>query len=220
MTKRTYIGVLTVALAVVLAAGGLLASNMGFKLNYTLNATQVGVSASGTNSLALPDNRQAGVNLASNLMNDIGLVNTANVQKFLEATDGLQVYTGRKGSGPDFALATGEGYFVKMNTSVNYIVVGSHDPSFTHSLNAAGAGSASGTNLYSYPYHSTAATASSLMTDIGLANVTNVQRFLKATDGLQVYTGRKGSGPDFALAPGEAYFIKMNTTVNYIPSHY
>jgi hypothetical protein len=219
MTKRTYIGVLTVALAVVLAAGGLLASNMGFKLNYPLTAPGAG-SLTGTNTLALPDNRQAGVNAASTLMNDITLLNTTNVQKFLEASDGLQVYTGRKGSGPDFALATGEGYLVKMTTTVNYIVVGSHDPAFANALNAPGAGSASGTNLFSYPYHSTATTASALQNDVGLANVTNVQKFLKATDGLQVYTGRKGSGPDFALVPGEAYFIKMNTTVNYIPSHY
>ena len=220
MTKRTYIGVLTVALAVVLAAGGLLASNMGFKLNYPLQALQAGVSLSGTNTLALPDNRQAGVNAASSLMNDIGLVNTTSVQKFLEASDGLQVYTGRKGSGADFALATGEGYFVKMSTTVNYIVVGSHDPSFANPLNALGAGSNSGTNFFSYPYHSTATTASALMNDIGLANVTSVQKFLKTTDGLQVYTGRKGSGADFALVPGEAYFVKMNTTVNYVPSHY
>jgi hypothetical protein len=107
-----------------------------------------------------------------------------------------------------------------MATTVNYIVVGSHDPSFANPLNAAGGGSASGTNLFSYPYHATATTASALQADIGLANVTNVQKFLKATDGLQVYTGRKGSGPDFTLAPGEAYFIKMATTVNYLPSHY
>lgn len=120
MTKRTYIGVLTVALAVVLAAGGLLASNMGFKLNYPLTAAGVG-SVSGTNTLALPDNRQAGVNSASALMNDITLLNTTNVQKFLEASDGLQVYTGRKGSGPDFALVPGEAYFIRMNTTVNYI---------------------------------------------------------------------------------------------------
>jgi hypothetical protein len=219
MTKRTYIGVLTVALAVVLAAGGLLASNMGFKLNYPLTAAGAG-SISGTNTLALPDNRQAGINAASTLMNDITLASTTNVQKFLEATDGLQVYTGRKGSGPDFALAAGEGYLVKMAATVNYIVVGSHDPAFANPLNAAGGGSASGTNLFSYPYHSTATTASALQNDIGLANVTNVQKFLKATDGLQVYTGRKGSGPDFALAPGEAYFIKMAATVNYSPSHY
>ena len=55
MTKRTYIGVLTVALAVVLAAGGLLASNMGFKLNYPLQATTAGVSLSGTNTLAVDE---------------------------------------------------------------------------------------------------------------------------------------------------------------------
>ena len=121
MTKRTYIGVLTVALAVVLAAGGLLASNMGFKLNYPLQALQAGVSLSGTNTLALPDNRQAGVNAASSLMNDIGLANVTNVQKFLKTTDGLQVYTGRKGAGPDFALVPGEAYFVKMATTVNYV---------------------------------------------------------------------------------------------------
>jgi hypothetical protein len=222
MTKRTYIGVLTVALAVVLAAGGLLASNMGFKLNYPLQAISAGVSASGTSTIALPDNRQAGVNAASSLMNDIGLVNVANIQKFIESSDGLQLYTGRKGTpGADFALNTGEGYFVKMNTTVNYIIVGSHDPSFANPLNAVGGGSASGTNLFSYPYHSTATTASALMADIGLANVANVQKFLKASDGLQLYTGRKGTpGADFALVPGEAYFVKMNTTVNYIPSHY
>jgi hypothetical protein len=220
MTKRTYIGVLTVALAVVLAAGGLLASNMGFKLNYPLAATQVGVSNSGTNTIALPDNRQAGVNAASTLQTDIGLASVTNVQKFLEASDGLQVYTGRKGSGPDFALAAGEGYFVKMAASVNYIIVGSHDPSFANPLNATGGGSNSGTNFFSYPYHSTATTASALQNDVGLASVTNVQKFLEASDGLQVYTGRKGSGPDFALVPGEAYFLKMAATVNYIPSHY
>jgi hypothetical protein len=94
---------------------------MGFKLNYPLAATQVGVSNSGTNTIALPDNRQAGVNAASTLQTDIGLASVTNVQKFLEASDGLQVYTGRKGSGPDFALVPGEAYFLKMAATVNYI---------------------------------------------------------------------------------------------------
>ncbi len=58
------------------------------------------------------------------------------------------------------------------------------------------------------------------MDDIGLANVASVQKFLKSSDGLQTYTGRKGSGADYPLTPGEAYFVKMNTTVNYTPSHY
>jgi hypothetical protein len=222
MTKRTYIGVLTVALAVVLAAGGLLASNMGFKLNYPLNAPQVGVSATGTNTLALPDNRQAGINTANALLTDMVLANVLSVSKLIEATDAFQTYTGRRGSpGADFPLATGEGYIVKMATTQNYIVVGSHDPSFAHQLNAPGGGSATGTNVFSYPYHSTAATSNALLTDIGLANVLSVSKLVRATDAFQTYTGRRGSpGADFALVPGEAYIVKMAATVNYIPSHY
>lgn len=224
MTKRTFVGGAITALAVALTVGSLVtASNMGFKLNYTLNATSAGVSKTGTNVLALPDNRQSGLNTAKNLMDDIGFANVANIQKFLEATDGLQTYTGRKGSpGGDFSLAAGEGYFVKMTTAVNYIAVGSDDPALSYALNATAAGtSKTGTNLFAYNYHQTAGDSKQLMDDIGFANVANIQKFLKTTDGLQTYTGRKGSpGGNFTLAPGEAYFVKMTTTVNYTPSHY
>jgi len=222
MKKRMFVGALAVSLAAVLAAGGLLASNMGFKLNYPLLQAGGGLSLSGTSSLALPDNRQSGLNTSKNLMDDITFANVQSVSKYLEATDGLQVYTGRKGTpGADFNLATGEGYLVKMATTTNYIVVGSHDPSFQHNLNAAGVGSLSGTNLFAFPYHGTPTTAKTLMDDIGFANVQSVSKYLKTTDGLQVYTGRKGTpGADFALVPGEAYYVKMSTTVNYTPSHY
>jgi hypothetical protein len=212
------------ALAVALTVGSLVtASNMGFKLNYALQQTSAGVSKSGTNVLALPDNRQSGLNTSKNLMDDIGFANVANIQKFLETTDGLQTYTGRKASpGADFTLAAGEGYFVKMNTTVNYIAVGSDDPAVAYALNATAAGtSKSGTNLFAYNYHQTAGDSKQLMDDIGFANTANIQKFLKTTDGLQTYTGRKASpGANFTLVPGEAYFVKMNTTVNYTPSHY
>lgn len=223
MNRKTFVGVMVVALVTALTAGSLIASNMGFKLNYTLPRADGGVtSKSGTSTLALPDNRQSGLNTAKNLMDDIGFAQTANVQKFLEVSDTYQLYTGRKGSGPDFSLAAGEGYFVVMNTTVNYIVVGSDDPASSYNLQRADGGvtSKSGTNFYAYNYHQTAATAKQLMDDIGFAQTANVQRFLKASDTYQLYTGRKGSGPDFSLVPGEAYFVVMNTTVNYTPSHY
>ena len=221
MTKKTFFGAMAVVTAVALTGSALVASNMGFKLNSTLSQSGAG-SNSGTNSLALPDNRQTGLASSKNLMDDIGFAQTTNVQKFLKATDLLQVYTGRKASpGADFSLAAGEGYFVKMATTVNYIVVGSDDPTIAYALNQSGVGSNSGTNFYAYNYHQTAANSKALMDDIGFANVTNVQKFLKATDLLQVYTGRKASpGADFLLVPGEAYFVKMATTVNYTPSHY
>jgi hypothetical protein len=50
--------------------------------------------------------------------------------------------------------------------------------------------------------------------------VASVQGFVTETDGLRVYTGRKGSPPDFPIDPCKSYFVKMKTTVSYIPSHY
>jgi len=220
MNKKVFVVVVGVAMACVMASG-LIASNMGFKLNYPLAATGAG-SNSGTNVIALPFNRQSGVDTANALIGDIGLANIANVQRFLEATDGLETYTGRKGTpAADFPLVAGEGYYVRMNAAVDYIIVGSHDPSQSVSLDAVGAGSNSGTNFFSVPYHTTAVNALDLMNDIGFSSVTNVQRFLEATDGLETYTGRKGSpGPNFNLAPGEAYYIRMGSTVSYTPSHF
>ena len=119
---------LAFGLAVVSGATALVASNMGFKLNYTLNQVQAGVSLSGSSTLALPENRQAGRyrSLATNakeLMDDIGLASVANVPRFIEATDGLEVYTGRKTGGVPvpFPLTPGEAYFIRRNTTVNYI---------------------------------------------------------------------------------------------------
>ena len=219
MTKKTFFGAMAVVTAVALTGSALIASNMGFKLNYTLSQLGAG-SNSGTNTLALPDNRQTGLADAKNLMDDIGFANVSNVQKFLKATDTLQVYTGRKNGGTAFPLTSGEAVFVKMATTVNYIVVGSDDPALAYSLTQLGGGSNSGTNFFAYNYHQTATDAKALMDDIGFANVSNVQKFLKATDTLQVYTGRKNGGTAFALTPGEGYFVKMATTVNYTPSHY
>ena len=64
--KRRVVAISVVALAALIMAGGLVASNMGFKLAYELVAGDAGVtSASGQNSLGLPYNRQVGIDLAS-----------------------------------------------------------------------------------------------------------------------------------------------------------
>lgn len=224
MTKRTFVGGAITALAVALTVGSLVtASNMGFKLNYTLNQTAAGTSKLGQNTLALPDNRQTGLNTSKNLMDDVGFANVQQVSKYLKATDSYQTYTGRKGSpGGDFALVAGEGLFIRMSTSVNYIAVGSDDPALSYSLQATSAGvSKLGQNLFAYNYHQTAGDSKQLMDDIGFASVQQISKYLKASDSYQTYTGRKGSpGANFALAPGEAYFVRMGTTVNYTPSHY
>jgi len=228
MRKKTLFATMTVALCVIVAAGGLLASNMGFKLNYRLTAPAAGVSNTGKNTLALPYFRHTGQNNAYDLILDIGggSVNPVlNVSKFNEANDTFTVYNGRMGApAVSFSLAAGEGYFVNMASNVNYIVVGSHDPSLAISLDAPSAGvSATGKNFLAPPYNITATNAYALILDIGsgsVAPVLNVSRFNTINDTFAVYNGRMGAPAPFALAPGEAYFVNMASSVPYTPSHY
>jgi hypothetical protein len=109
-----------------------------------------------------------------------------------------------------------------MATTTNYIIVGSDDPTLAYQLKAAGTGgSLTGVNLFAYNYHQTAADAKALMDDIGSAGVTSISRYLIGSDALQPYTGRKvNPSTFFTLTPGEAYYVKMATTANYVPSHY
>lgn len=235
MSKTRFIGVMAAVLAVATMAGGLIASNMGFKLNFTfIGALQPvpegGTSVDGTNEFALPDNRQTGMATAKDLLTDIG-VGGQNVQKFLRNSETLCAYTGVKGTPctTNFALTAGEGYRVKVGgTNLSYIVVGSDDPSAIYTF--AGAGqpvaeggtSLTGTNNYAFQYHSTSDTAKALLTDIG-AGAQNIQKFLRASNSLCAYTGLKGTPctTNFALTPGEAYRVKVGAAnVPYTPSHY
>jgi hypothetical protein len=227
-----FIGALVAALAVVLA-GGLLASNMGFKLNYTLIAQgqavpEGGVSQDGTNDLSLPDFPQSGMVTANDLRLDIGAPANGGIARFLRSTNTLQTYTG-KGAVANYNLVAGDGYRVRVTggTSVNYIIVGSHNPSLSHVLIAAGqpvpegGNSQDGTNTYNYPYHSVAATANDLRLEIGAPANGGVSKFLRATNTLTTYTG-KGAVANFNLVPGAAYRVRITgaTNISFVPNHY
>lgn len=211
--------------AVALLVGGVVvASNMGFKLNKTIVGPGVGV-ASGTQDIGLPFNQQTSLVKASNLRADIiaSGATGVSVSRFNPVTDALQVYSGLSVA-DDFDLVPAEGYRVKVSGGSSYIIVGSHDPGLVVSLDGPGTnGSASGTQLYSYPYHSTASAASQLRQEIlsqsgGGVSVT-VSRFNPATDALKVYSGLSVAD-DFALTPGESYIIKTSADIAYVPSHY
>jgi hypothetical protein len=223
MNRKMVVGAVLVASAVVMTAGTLVASNMGFKLNYSLDNTG-GIAKTGNNTIALPDNRQSGIATAKNLMDDMGFASVTQVQRFIASTDTFATYTGRapQSAAANFNLAAGEAYFVKMKTQVNYIVVGSDDPAISYTLSQPGAAAKTGNNFYAYNYHQTAANAKTLMDDMGFQSVTQVQRFIKSTDTFATYTGRapQSAAANFNLTPGEGYFVKMKTSVSYSPSHY
>ena len=206
MRKRA-LWLLAVGVVAMLVAGGIFASNMGFKLNYSM--------LTGTNSLGLPYNAQTNITNAETLIDDIELANpgaVSSVSRFDTATNGLQTYTGSAGT--NFTIVKGEGYLAAVGSDISYIIVGSHDPGYMVNF-------ATGTQIWSYPYHSTLTNAEGLINEIEAVNpvVSSVSRFDTATNGLQTYTG--SAGTNFALTPGEAYHVAVGAAVNgYVPSHY
>jgi len=240
MSKRQILAVAVVAVASLALAGGLIASNMGFKLNYTLVAAgnavsgpgETGSSLDGTSLVALPFNRQGGLANVSHLRTDIGVA-SGGISRYLRRNNGLQTYAGARGQ-VDYALVDQyDCYQVRVTgaSNVSYIIVGSDKPGTPLTFYAAGnaipanltdvaGNSLDGTNCYPFAYHSTAATASQLRADIGAA-AASVSRLTRNNNGLLTYAGARGQ-LDFALTPGEGYLVRVTgtTNVSYTPSHY
>jgi hypothetical protein len=220
MKKRTHL-VVALGLASLLVAGGLMASNMGFKLNYGLLGPGA-ASASGTSTIALPYHQQTNLAQASDLLADMGGTTVvASISKFVKSTDGLSAYTGL--AGENFTLVPGEAYLVSVKLDTNYIIVGSHNPNMMYTFDGPGInGSASGTSLFSVPYHTTLTNAASLINEIDAQNapgtVASVSKYVKSTDGLSAYTGL--AGENFTLVPGEGYYVTVTSTATVTPSHY
>jgi len=232
MRNKRVAAVVVIAMAVIVAAGGLMASNMGFKLNYTLLDGSDAGSNSGTQTVGLPYNRQVGLDLASDVFKDIGLGTNvchlyacnclSTVSKYNTATDALATYACKGGPAGDYALEPGEGLQIGMVSGGggDYIIVGSHNPGLTVSLIAAGAGSASGTNYYTHPYHGVATNARELFIEIGGVQFLNFHR--KLDDGFEVYTFGGGTLPPDgpALQAGAGIIAKVAIDRALTPSHY
>jgi hypothetical protein len=224
MKKKVVLG-LVAALTVLLVAGGLYASNMGFKLNYVLDGQGTNGSASGINTIALPFNQQTDLIDAFDLITDIGGTTVvAGVAQFDRTSNGFAGYAGT--SGEPFALVAGDAYLVQLQAStpsVNYIVVGSHDPGLVINFDGAGTnGSANGTNFYAYPYHSTSTAADELIAELGTTTtIAGVSRFDRTSNGFASYAGT--SGEAFALEPGKGYLVQLQggvPSVSFVPSHF
>ena len=118
MRKRTFVAAL-LGVAVLLAAGGLMASNMGFKLNYLLQKKADGISASGLNTLALPYNQQTSLINASDLFADINATvagSALSVSRLARETDTLNTYDGGSPL-DDFSLNPGTMYIIQIGCS-------------------------------------------------------------------------------------------------------
>jgi hypothetical protein len=227
MSKRTVIGVALCGAIAILVGGALYASNMGFKLNYQLANSG---TASGTNTIALPWNRQVGIDDAFDLIQDINSTGTPTngverIERWLPATNAVLLYSGAPTDPAAFSLVKAEGYWVKVSTDVAYVIVGSHDPGYTVQF-LGSSSSASGTNFYAPPYHSTAADGLDLINDINSNGVppNSVERleyWLPATNSRLLYSGAPTDAAAPGFVPGQAVFAKVGTNnVSYNASHY
>jgi len=222
MRKKVLVGLVV---GLLLVAGGLYASNMAFKLNYTLLGDADPGSLNGFSTVALPFNQQTNLVNAGDLLTDIGgTAVVAQIQRFNPQSNGVDPYTGL--SGTPFTLLPAESYLVQLRPGVatrSYIIVGSHDPSKVVVFDGPGTnGSLSGFSFYAPPYHAISTDAGALLTELGgTAAVAQIQRFNKASNGVDPDTGL--SGTPFALVPGEGYFVQLRPgvpSVQFIPAHY
>jgi hypothetical protein len=224
MRKRSF-AVTALVVTAVLVAGGLYASNMGFKLNYVLVGQGVSSSATGVNTIALPYFNPFAT--AKPLIDDLNIadgnadIDFAGVGRWDQPSNSVANYSGQAGT--DFALNPGEGYFAQVNlanagNTFNYIIVGSHDPGLVISFDTSG----TGVNSWAYPYHSTLVNAKNLIDEVNLAqpaSVISVGRWDSASNSVASYNGINGTA--FPLTPGQTYFVQVNQAVpSYVPSHY
>jgi len=229
MHKRKVFALCAVAVALLLVAGGLMASNMGFKLNRVLLGPGGG-SATGTNALGLPFNQQVGLVNCGQLALDMGGFSTAggpvvNLQKLLPATDSYLLCNTTRAVTTNFAIAGGESIRARVASNLNYIVVGSHDPAKTITLKGPSGTSATGTNEFAYPYHSTAVNCGALALELGgfstaAGPIVNIQQFLPASDSYLLCNTTRAVTTNFVTTPGFGYRIRVTGDTSFVPSHY
>ena len=197
-----------VVLLVLAASSALLASNMGFKLVRPLTNT----GNFQLNWVSLPYYWGTSAT-ASTVCSDIG-VNASEVDRWDKVGEAYQAWVCGS-SGTDFSISPGEAVMVKVTSASNWTIVGSHNPGAVVNLTTTGVLQL---NWVSVPYHTTAATASGLCTDIG-ANSYEVDRWDTGSEVYQAWVCGS-SGTDFTLTPGEGVIIKVTAATNWTPSHY
>ena len=187
-----------VAAALLLAVGTITAgSNMGFKITIPLTAGY-------RNFVALPYFNQ--YTDANSVFNDIP--HCQSVTRWDNPSGSWQTWNGARGD--NFTLNEGEALLIQVNANTNWVVVGAHDPAFAVPLTAGYR------NFVSIPYHTTAANANDIFSQI--PNCQSVTRWDNPSGSWQTWNGARGD--DFPLTPGEGLLIQVNGNTSWAPAHY
>jgi len=217
---------LFLVLCSVFVAAVAVGSNMAFKLNYTLLTNTDG---NNINWVSLPyfDN----YTIAPSICNDINNVDCApglmtSIAYFDTATNS-RIANNCGSPKSNFNIIPGRGYAISVTANTcTWKIVGSHNDAFYTTLGFSFATNIDGNNInwVSVPYHSTAAVAESLCTQINAncANIaTSAAYFDTATN--SIVTHLCGSTKNnFNVAPGRAIAVSVTATGSscWHPAHY
>ncbi len=194
---RTKVVLVLAAVLMLVISTVAIGSNMGFKISISLNAGY-------RNFVALPFYNQ--YTDANSVFIDIP--GCQSVNRWDNVSGAWQSWNGSRDT--NFTLNKGEALLIQMNTSTNWVVVGSHDPSFGVPMTAGYR------NLVSVPYHTTARTANDLIGQI--PNCQSVNRWDNVSGAWQTWNGSRDT--NFSITPGEGILVQMNSTTSWTPAHY
>ncbi len=206
-----------VAVGLVLLGGTMFASNMGFKIVKPVNLE----SGSNINIIGLPYNFPDvdgdGDVDADDVAQDMGGigVGVSEVAKWDAVNQAWISWLG--GRSTNFALTPGEGLLVKVPADLNYVIVGSHDPSVTVTVDLQ---AGSNISMIAVPYHSMSTTADDVANEFGGigVGVSEVSKWDATNQAWISWLG--GRSTNFALTPGEGLLVKVPAQVVWSPSHY
>lgn len=234
-SSRVTIGLSLVGAIILVAGGAAIASNAGFKMNKPLVPAGAGLVGSNWTSIPyfspygailIPAGPNAGKPSVQGVCDGLGMtVGSGSITTLNEVSGTFSagicgaVGTGAGGTANQVELRAGKGLQIRDPNLTNAIIVGSHDPSLSLTIPAAGSG-AVGSFWLSVPYHSTWTNLQDVCTSVGLTpNVAVVQRLNNsgAFGTPWLCTGAPGSE---ALVLGEHIQIRNDVQVSFVPAHF
>jgi hypothetical protein len=227
-SSRLTVAVLVVAVALLVAGGAAVASNMGFKLNKPI--TLAGAGQVGSNWTSVPYNNPYGT--VGQLCSQTGLTSTGTIRAsgtvLNETTGAFTTVQCGTSAANALTLIPGKGLSLRQpnltGAPTSIIIVGSHNPTLSLTIPDAGAGQV-GSFWFAVPYHTTAVSANDLCLSIGLTSTgtirASVTRLNAATGAFTTVQCGTSAAQNLALVLGEHISLREpNGPKSFSPAHF